>query len=110
MPKQLQKEANRRSERIRRKKLILFKHACKLGNEEGIDVAVIVFQHGRYYLGVWTQRASWPPDMTEIVSEMRLRGTRSNALIQRNIFPQPRFYTEAGWLSSRMASLSLLVT
>ena len=66
-------EGKKRSERIRKKKLTLFKNAGKLGSELGIDVAVIVFQHGRYYLGVWSQRASWPPDITEIVSESSLK-------------------------------------
>jgi hypothetical protein len=69
MTKGTQKERKRRSERIRRKKLALVKDAYKLGDEEGIDVAVIVYQHGRYYLAISTERSFWPPDITEIVSK-----------------------------------------
>jgi hypothetical protein len=55
MTKGTQKERKRRSEGIRRKKLALFKDTCKLGDEEGINVAVTVYQHGQYYLAICTQ-------------------------------------------------------
>ncbi|CAG8979564.1 hypothetical protein HYALB_00011918 [Hymenoscyphus albidus] len=38
----------RRSERIRRKKKTLFHKAFLLGKEDGIEIAMIVLQQGRY--------------------------------------------------------------
>jgi hypothetical protein len=67
--KDTQKNPKRRSERIRRKKLALVKDAYRLGEEGGIDVAVIVYQYGRYYLAICTKRSCWPPNLSEIVSK-----------------------------------------
>jgi hypothetical protein len=67
MTKGTQRERKRRSERIRRKKLALVRDTYKLGDEEGINVAVIVYQRGRYYLAICTERPFWSPDIAEIV-------------------------------------------
>jgi hypothetical protein len=83
MTKGTQKERRRRSERIRRKKLALFKDTCKLGDKEGIDTVVIVYQHGQYYLAIYTERSFWPPDIAEIVSEPRLG--KSDLTLSRKI-------------------------
>lgn len=67
----IKRDGKRRSERIRRKKLALIKNAHRLGDEEGIDVAVIVCQQGQYYLAICTEQPSWLPDITQIARQLR---------------------------------------
>jgi hypothetical protein len=80
MSKETQKAAARRSERIRRRKKALFKNARELGTDDRIDVAVIVYQYGRYYVSISTRRESWPPSITDIVRITNfICGTSSNS-------------------------------
>jgi hypothetical protein len=58
----------RRSERIRRKKITFFHKAFLLSKEDGIKIAAIVLQRGRYYTFSSISEDSWPPSMVEIVS------------------------------------------
>jgi SRF-type transcription factor (DNA-binding and dimerisation domain) len=69
MARETSKCKNKQSERIRRRKKSLFKGSCELGKVGRIDVAVIVYQHGRYYVSVHTKREDWPPSIVEIVSK-----------------------------------------
>ena len=92
MSKGTQEAGKRRSERIRRKKKALFKSATKLGTDDKIDVAVIVYQHGRYYVSVSTGRESWPPSIEDIVSITDSRIVQNLINEQRSTFPQPKFY------------------
>jgi len=58
----------RRSERLRKRKHTLFKKAYELGKDYDVDIAVIIYQYGKYYIFKSTEKASWPPSMAEIVS------------------------------------------
>jgi hypothetical protein len=60
--------------------MALFKNARELGTDDRIDVAVIVYQYGRYYVSISTRRESWPPSITDIVCIANfICGTSSNS-------------------------------
>ena len=69
MARMLLNTSKRRSERLRRRKLTLFKKAYDLGKEYNVDIAVVIRQRGRYYTFRSLDNKSWPPSMSEIVSE-----------------------------------------
>ena len=58
----------RKSERLRRRKKTLFRRGHELEKLCNVDVAVIVFQRGQYYIYKSIDRDDWPPSMEEIVS------------------------------------------
>ncbi len=60
----------RRSERIRRRKNTLLQKSYELGKFPGIDIAVIIFQNGRYFTYNSTENNSWPPSMKNIVCKI----------------------------------------
>ena len=64
------KVANRRSERIRRRKETLFLKAVELGEFPGIDIAVYIFQNGQYSTFSSVEDGSWPPSMESVVREL----------------------------------------
>lgn len=57
----------RRSERIRKRKKTVFQKAYELGKFPEIEIAIIIFQNGRYFTFNSTKDESWPPSMKEIV-------------------------------------------
>jgi hypothetical protein len=73
----------RRSERLRRRKHTLFKKAYDLGREYLVDVAVVIYQEGRYYTFRTLDQKSWPPSMEEIVST-DVSGNRYLTYLTRN--------------------------
>ncbi|TVY12797.1 hypothetical protein LARI1_G009078 [Lachnellula arida] len=60
------KVANRRSERLRRRKETFFLKAMELGEFPGVDIAVVIFQNGRYSTFTSVEDESWPPSMENI--------------------------------------------
>ena len=62
--------SKRRSERLRRRKNTVFQKAHELGKLCGVDVAVIVFQHGRCFMYKSIEQEAWPPSIEEIVSKV----------------------------------------
>ena len=58
----------RKNEGINRRKDTLVKKAYELGGCDGIDVALIIYKHGRYTTYRSRNHALWPPAMAEIVS------------------------------------------
>jgi putative salt-induced outer membrane protein YdiY len=58
----------RENEGINRRKDTLIKKAYKLGQFDGIDVALIIRKHGRYTTYRSRDHKTWPPSMAEIVS------------------------------------------
>ena len=84
------KVANRRrSERLRRRKETFFLKAMELGEFPGIDIAVIIFQNGRYSTFSSVEDESWPPSMENIVSKLDISRsfTFTNKLIKQMKFP-----------------------
>lgn len=61
----------RERERVGRKVKTLLKKTHKLGKLPRIDVAAIICNRGRYSTYKSMNRESWPPTMTEVVSECR---------------------------------------
>jgi hypothetical protein len=47
----------------------LIKKAYKLGEFDGIDIALIICKHGRYTIYRSRNHALWPPSMANIVSK-----------------------------------------
>ena len=58
----------RKNEGINRRKDTLVKKAYELGEFDGIDVALIICEHGRYTTYRSRDHASWPPSIAEIVN------------------------------------------
>jgi hypothetical protein len=54
-------------ENLRRRKKTLFKKVYELGKYDGVDVALIVHQNGRFFTYRSIDLESWPPSMKEIV-------------------------------------------
>ena len=48
----------------------MVKKAYELGESDGVDVALIICEHGRYTTYRSRDHKTWPPSMAEIVSEM----------------------------------------
>jgi hypothetical protein len=63
------KRRKRKNEGINKRKDTLIKKAYELGEFDRIDVALIVYKHGRYTTYRSRDHASWPPSTTEIVSK-----------------------------------------
>jgi hypothetical protein len=62
----------RKNEGVDRRKDTLVKKAFELGEFYGVDVALIICNHGRYTAYRSRDHASWPPSLAEIVSSARL--------------------------------------
>jgi len=69
------KRRKRKNERINRRKDTLIKKAYKLGELDGIDVALIICKHSRYTIYRSRDYISWPLSIAEIVS-------KSNGLLE----------------------------
>jgi putative salt-induced outer membrane protein YdiY len=63
------KRRKRKNEGLNRRKYTLIKKAYELGEFDGIDVALMIYKHGRYTTYRSRDHASWPPSIAEIVSE-----------------------------------------
>ena len=63
------KLSKQKNERLRRRKKTLFNRGHDLKKLFGVDVAVIVFQRGQYYIYKSIERDDWPPSMENIVSQ-----------------------------------------
>jgi hypothetical protein len=57
----------KKAENLRRRKETLFKKVYELGKYDGVDVALILRQNGRYFTYRSIDLESWPPSMKEIV-------------------------------------------
>ena len=57
----------RKGENLRRRKETLFKKVYEVGKYDGVDVALILRQNGRYFTYRSIDLESWPPSMKEIV-------------------------------------------
>jgi hypothetical protein len=62
----------RKNEGVDRRKDTLVKKAYELGEFDGVDVALIICNHGRYAMYRSRDHASWPPSLAEIVGSARL--------------------------------------
>ena len=60
-------KSKRRSENLGRRKKTAFKKVYELGKYNGIDVALIIHQNGRFFTYRSINHESWPPSMKEIV-------------------------------------------
>jgi SRF-type transcription factor (DNA-binding and dimerisation domain) len=69
-------KSKRRSENLGRRKKTLLKKVYEFGEYDGIEVALIIRQNGRFFTYRSVDHEFWPPSMKEIV---RLR--RSDMLI-----------------------------
>lgn len=76
-------------ENIRQRKNTLIKKAYELGMLENVEVAVVVFDRGRYSTYTSMDSEEWPPSMSQIVSLYnKVTGQLSN-ISQRRSFPLP---------------------
>src|SRR5450432_4877420 len=57
----------KRSENLGRRKKTVLKKVYELGEYDGIDVALIIRQNGRFFTYRSINHESWPPSMKEIV-------------------------------------------
>jgi hypothetical protein len=57
----------RRTDNVGRRKKTLLKKAHKLGKYDGVDVAVIIRQNGKFFTYRSVDHKSWPPSIEEIV-------------------------------------------
>jgi hypothetical protein len=57
----------RRTDNLGRRKKTLLKKAHELGKYDGVDVAVIIRQNGKFFTYRSVDHKSWPPSMEEIV-------------------------------------------
>ena len=57
----------KKAENLRRRKETLFKKVYELGKYDGVDVALILRQNGRFFTYRSIDLESWPPSMKEIV-------------------------------------------
>ena len=55
------------AENLRRRKETLFKKVYELGKYDGVDVALILHQNGRFFTYRSMDLESWPPSIKEIV-------------------------------------------
>jgi hypothetical protein len=60
-------KSKRRSENLGRRKKTVLKKIYELGKYDGIDVALIIRQNGRFFTYRSIDHESWPPSMKEIV-------------------------------------------
>jgi hypothetical protein len=60
-------KSKRRSENLGRRKKTVLKKVYELGEYDGIDVALIIRQNGRFFTYRSISHESWPPSMKEIV-------------------------------------------
>jgi putative salt-induced outer membrane protein YdiY len=56
----------RKNKGVDRRKDTLVKKAYELGEFDGVDVALIICNHGRYTTYRSRDHASWPPSLAEI--------------------------------------------
>jgi hypothetical protein len=61
-------KSKRRSENLGRRKKTVLKKVHELGEYDGIDVALVIRQNGRFFTYRSINHESWPPSMKEIVS------------------------------------------
>jgi hypothetical protein len=73
-------KSKRRSENLGRRKKTLLKKIYELREYDGIEVALIIHQNGRFFTYRSVDHESWPPSMKEIV-----RQCRSDMLIYANL-------------------------
>jgi hypothetical protein len=62
------KRRKRKNEGINRRKDTLIKKSYKLGEFDGIDVALIICKYGRYTIYRSRDHETWPPSMADIIS------------------------------------------
>ena len=60
-------KSKRRSENLGRRQKTVLKKVYELGKYDGIDVALIIRQNGRFFTYRSIDHESWPPSMKEIV-------------------------------------------
>ena len=60
-------KSKRRSENLGRRKKTVLKKIYELGKYDGIDVALIIRQNGRFFTYRSIDHESWPPSIKEIV-------------------------------------------
>jgi hypothetical protein len=65
----------RKRDKLRNRRNTLFRKAYELGKSDDIDVAIIVFQKGRYFTYRSLDKESFPPPMSQIVSRVRRLGS-----------------------------------
>jgi len=73
-------KSKRRSENLGRRKKTVLKKVYELGEYDGVDVALIIRQNGRFFTYRSINHESWPPSMKEIV-----RSCHSNMLIHAKV-------------------------
>jgi hypothetical protein len=61
-------KSKRRIENLGRRKKTVLKKVYELGEYDGIEVALIIRQNGRFFTYRSVDQESWPPSMKEIVS------------------------------------------
>ena len=61
-------QQKRINEAINRRKSTLIKKAHRLGSYDGVEVALIIYKHGKYTIYRSKDHKSWPPGIEEIVS------------------------------------------
>jgi hypothetical protein len=59
----------RKNEGINKRKETLVKKPYELGEFDGIDMALIICKHGRYTTYRSRDHKTWPPSITEIISD-----------------------------------------
>jgi hypothetical protein len=67
-PKRKRENIRRKNaENLRRRKETLFKKVYEVGKYDGVDVALIMRQNGRFFTYRSIDIESWPPSMKEII-------------------------------------------
>ena len=89
MSKEARRAAKGRSQNLSRRRETLFNKAYELGENFGIDVAVILKRNGQYYTYRSIDRLAWPPSMAEIVGNIHF--IRAELILgQETTYPLPK--------------------
>jgi len=59
----------RKAENLGRRKKTVLKKVYELGEYDGVDIALIIRQNGRFFTYRSIDHESWPPSMKDIVRE-----------------------------------------
>lgn len=74
------KDDRNQRERVRRRILTLVRKGYEAGQFDGVEVAVVVFHHGRFTTYRSIDKDSWPPSLSEIVCPSRAAYVRSDVI------------------------------
>jgi hypothetical protein len=69
LKKEKKNSRRRKAENLSQRKKTVLKKVYKLGEYDGVDVALIIYQNGRFFTYKSIDHESWPLSIKEIVRE-----------------------------------------